>query len=569
MSLVNGALQIGRNALLAYQSALQVVGNNISNVATDGYTRQSAVLTALSGGLVSGGYQPGSGVALSGLQRNVDESLEDRYRVAIGDQASAEVSEDILGRIETSMNELTDSDLSTLLQNFFNAFSDLQNDPTQATARTVVVTSAQSLATELARQRDEVLSLRDEINTELETTVDQANELSSEIADLNAQIAALECSGTGTANPLRDQRDGLLRELSELVEVEVREQPNGSINVYVGNEPLIQSGTNRGLTATLDTVNEQQKITVRFADSNSPITVRGGKIGGLVEARDELLVDYVGQLDSLAAGLISEVNKVHSQGQGLDGWEDVTGAFDVRDADATLNSAQAGLNLKPTNGSFTLTVNDQKTGTSTDYVITVDLDGSGTDDSLNSLVAQINSKVGDARAEATGDNRLRFVADDGFDVTFSEDSSNVLAALGVNVFFTGSNAANLAVNSQIVSNTNLLAASTTGAAGDGTNAGNLAALGSEPVAGLGNLSVTEFYNNIVTDVATKGSAASARSEATTSISSALASEREQVSGVSLDEETISMLALERAFQGASRYASTVDEMLQQLLALVG
>lgn len=569
MGLVTGALQIGRNALLAYQSALQVVGNNVSNMATEGYTRQTPVLTPASGVVVPEGFQPGGGVALTGLRRNIDESLEDRYRISLGDQASATVAQDVLGRIESALNELSENDLSTLMQDFFNAFSALQNKPTEIASRSVVITAADSFARELNRQRNEVLSMRDQLNNELRTITERANEIATDIAELNSQITALESTGRGASNSLRDQRDGLLRELGELIQIQVREQPGGAINVYIGNEPLVQAGMSRGLKAELEVIDDKPTVTVRYADNNGPIDLRGGRITGLIEGRDELLDGHIDRLDGLAATMIAEVNKLHAQGQGLEGFTDVTGVYDVKDADAVLTSVQAGLELKPKNGSFIVTVTDQATGLSSEHVITVDLDGSGADETLNSLVAQINGKVGNARAVATGDNRLRFVADTGFEIAFSQDSSNVLAALGVNTFFQGRDAQDMTVNATVRGNLNFVAAATQNAPGDGTNAARLAALGSEPVTALNGRTMSDYYNSIVTDVAVRGSAARSAVESTAAISSALLSQRESISGVNLDEETVSLLKLERAFEGAARYTTTVNSMIQQLLGLVG
>lgn len=568
MGLVTGALQIGRSALLAYQSALQVVGNNISNVGTDGYTRQSAVLTPITGLGVPEGFTPGGGVALSGLRRNVDEAVENRLRIATGDQAGAMVRQQVIGRIESAMNELSDSDISTLLQEFFNSFSDLQNQPTDFAGRGMILTMGESLALEIQRQRIEVLALRDQLNGELEISTQRANEIASDIAELNVRISEMESTGRGASGALRDQRDRLLRELGELVQIQVREQPGGAINVYLGNEPLVQAGLNRGLTATLETFGEQPRIVVRYADNNAPVSLQGGKLSGLVQARDVLLVDQVNHLDGLARVLIQEVNKVHAQGQGLEGFVDVTGAFDVRDPNAVLNSNHAGLAYKPQNGSFVITVKDKTTGLSREHVINVDLDGIGADDSLHSLVAKINTALTGARAEVTGDNRLRFVSAEGFEIRFSQDSSNVLACLGVNVFFTGTNAESMAVSQVLAANPNLLAASASGAPGDGTIAGRIAALGSESVAALNGRSISDYYNAIVTDVAVKGSAASASVQAAGAITSALSAQREAISGVSLDEETINLLRLERAFEGAARYTSTVNRLIEEMLSIV-
>src|SRR4029453_4875740 len=101
MGLTTGALQIGKNALLAYQSALQVVGNNISNAGSPNYTRQTPVLTPILGAPTPEGTLPGGGVTLSSLQRNVDASLEDRVRLAIGDQADSLAQQQTIGRIES------------------------------------------------------------------------------------------------------------------------------------------------------------------------------------------------------------------------------------------------------------------------------------------------------------------------------------------------------------------------------------------------------------------------------------------------------------------------------------
>lgn len=568
MGLVTGALQIGRSALMAYQSALQVVGNNISNVGTEGYTRQTGVLTPIVGLNLPEGFTPGGGVALTGLRRNVDEAIENRYRIATGDEAGALVRQSVIGRIESAMNELSDSDISTLLQQFFNAFSDLQNQPTHDAARGMIVTMGNSLAQEIQRQRVEVLSVRDQLNSELEIATDRVDEIAADIAELNVRIAEMESTGGGAANALRDQRDRLLRELGQLVQIQIREQPGGAINVYVGNEPLIQAGHSRGLTSTLETFGEIPQVVVRFADNNSPITIQGGQMGGLLDSRDEVVAEQLDHLDGLARVLINEVNKLHAQGQGLEGFTDTTGLFDVRDADAALNSLQANLALKPQNGSFVVSVTDTATGLSREHLITVDLDGIGPDDSLNSLVAKINASLSGGRAEVTGDHRLRFVAEQGYEITFSQDSSNVLAALGVNVFFAGSGAGDLAVNAALAENPNLLAAASNRTPGDGSNAARIATLGHEPVAALNGRSINEFYNAIVADVAVKGSAAAASVNAANAITSALAAQRENISGVSLDEETINLLRLERAFEGAARYTTTVNRLIEEMLAIV-
>jgi flagellar hook-associated protein 1 FlgK len=567
---MTGALQIGRSALLAYQSALQVVGNNIANVGSASYTRQSPLLAPANGVRLPEGFTPGGGVALASLKRNVDASLENRIRYAVGDQGDALVQQQVLGRIEAVLNELTDGDLSTLLQEFFNSFEGLQNEPHDGGARGVVLTAGAALAREIQRQRADSLALRDELNRQIESAAGEADRIARDIARINSQIVEVESTGYGGANSLRDQRDELLRQLANFAQIEVREQPNGSINVYVGNEPLIQDGFYRGLTTETELTNGQPRTVVRFSDNNGLVALGGGQIGGMMASRDQHVMGHVDELNALAAALIREVNKVHARGRGLVGFTDVTGDYDVLDPDAALNSAAAGLGFAPQNGSFTIAVRNQTSGLSNSAVITVDLDGIGADDTLATLVAQLNAKVGNVTAEVTPDNRLRLRAADGFEIAFSEDSSNALAALGINTFFNGSDAQDITISTLLEANPDLIAAGAgTGAAGDGANAAALAALAETSLGTLGGRSLTEYYNTIASNIAVKGSAATAGVQAADLIWGSLTAQRESISGVSLDEETISLLRLERAFQGAARYSSTVDRLIQETLQLVG
>jgi flagellar hook-associated protein 1 len=570
MGLINGALEIGKNALLAYQSALQVTGNNVTNAGSDTYTRQTPVLRPTTGVLLPEGFQPGGGVALQALKRNVDESVQNRLRIALGDSSRSQAEQQALGQIESVMNELSDYDLSTLMQQFFNTFSSLQNDPANLGSRDVALTAGSTLAAEIQRQRGEVLGLRDELNKELDSGAQDASELVEKIRDLNVQITEVEGTSQGGANSLRDQRDQYLSQLSELMGIQVREQSNGSLNVYVGNELLIQGGISRGITSTLDNKDGNPRVVVRFADDNGPVPLTSGKLAGLVTARDRDVLGQIDRLNGLASNLINEVNKVHASGQGLEdgGWySDVLGTYAVLDPAATLNSAQAGLSLSPQNGSFLMTVTDS-TGVATTTTVTVDLDGIGADDSLNDLAARINATVANVTATVTADNRLQLTAADGDTLTFADDTANVLAALGINTFFSGKDAQDIEVNPLLVDNPARLAVAKDSTPGDGSNAAQIAALGSEPVSAIGGQSLLEFYNSIANEVAVNGAAAKASVDARNAIVMTLTSQRESISGVSLDEETVSLLKLERSFQGAARYTSTVDQMIQELLSLM-
>ncbi len=242
MGLINTALNIGQSAITSYQSALSVVGNNIANAANSDYTRQRAVLQPVIGAPLPGGIQPGGGVALTSLERIINEALEGRLRLALGDAESARIQSNTLTQIETSFNELTDNDLSTMMSRLFNSFQDVQNNPTDVGLRSVAIGNAVALADALRIRQQGLNGLSDELNTQIVASVQQADELARQIADLNIQVVEAEAGGQ-IAGALRDTRDALLRELAEIVEITVRTQDSGTVSVFVGNETLVQFGT--------------------------------------------------------------------------------------------------------------------------------------------------------------------------------------------------------------------------------------------------------------------------------------------------------------------------------------
>lgn len=565
----------GRNALLAYQGALQVVGNNVSNSGNPDHTRQTADLTSVAGGLVGNGLRPGAGVSLTAIRRNVDEALENRLRTANGEVEYNAATRAALAEIEVFFDDQSGAGISGKLVDFFNALSDVQNAPQDLAIRQVVIGTADALATSLRSARDSLGEIGRRLNDQIKQRVEDANDIAGRIAELNSQIVTAEAGNTSQSGPLRDRRDALLRELSHLLEIQTAEQPDGSVIVYAGSEPLIQFGFSRGLS-TEDVANGQSvRTSVIFADSNTTLVNPGGAIGGLIRARDDQALGRIAAIDQLAEGIIAEVNAVHADGQGLTSLRSVTSVNHIADPDAALNSLDAALRITPDNGSFFISVADDATGSTVAHRIEVDLDGEGTDTTLNDIINQINTDVDGVTATLTADNRLNLDADTGFSFTFGhdgdqfrEDTSGLLAALGVNTFFEGSGAADIRVRQELVADPGLLAAASLNRVGDGLNAGRMGGLIDMPSDALGQASILQFYNSVANGVAADGAAARNSLESAEAVASALEQKRQSISGVSLDEEAIELLKFERAFQGAARYVSVVDNLMQEMLTLL-
>lgn len=573
MGLLNSALQIGRSAILSYGGALQAVGNNISGAGNPDHTRLTPELASMQGPSLGRGLQPGAGVVLTDIQRNIDEALEQRLRLAIGAEQATFVRQGGAAELEALFNDLSGAGVGTRLTEFFHGFDEVQNTPEDTATRDLTISSGRLLGESLQRLRSNIASLGEDIDRQITGIVVRADEIAREIARLNSQITSAETSQRGQATALRDQRDALLRELSEYFDVDVREQPDGSFNVYVGSETLVQADRSRGLITVTNSDGEFTRTSVRFADTNQQIVPQTGRIAGLIASRDNIINGRLAVLDELAAALISEVNRIHADGQGLVAFRSVVGTYDLLETDVALSASESGLSSEVSNGSFYITVTDDATGTPVAHRIDVDAGDGGT--TLESFVEQINTNVDGVTASITGDNRLAMVADDGFAFSFGHDgqepradTSGVLAALGINTFFTGTNAADIGVNEALEDDPFLLAAASVFLPGDGTNAGRIAGLDTGISSQLNGVSISNFYQSVANAIAVEGSSSLADADSAATVLSSLKAQRESISGVNLDEEAVALLKFQRAFQGAARFVSVVDDLMSELIALI-
>lgn len=566
---LTSALGVGRTALAAYQAALQVAGQNIANVSTPGYTRTTADLSAIPGpGLRAG--QLGNGVQITAIRRNISEALQTRLRKATSDLGSSSAEKSTMSRLESVLDPLGTSNLGSLLSEFFSAVSDLQNTPENTATRGIVINTGTTLVERIRDIRGDLIAIRTDLNTEIENAVSRADELATAIASLNQQVTLAEAGSSGPASSLRDRRDQLLSELSQLFNTTVREQPTGAVNVYIGNEALVQFGTSFGIKTEmeLDGATGLYSAVPRFKHNNGPVDASSGLVEGLTTSRDVHNQGQFSRLDSLAAGLINEINKVHSGGKGLVGIDTLTGLNAVFDSTIALNTADNGLAFLPQTGSFFIDMKDSGSGTSVRTQINIDLDGIGSDTTLDSLAADINANVPNMTATVLASGRLQLTAANGYSFTFADDTSGALAALGINTFFSGKDSLDIGINSMITGNGALLAAGTSGLPGDGSNATAMVGVQNLAVASLGGVSLNDYYTATMASLAVSASAVNSADEAANVIFDSLTAQRESISGVNLDEEAVALMSFQRAYEGVARYMNVVDEMMQTLLSLV-
>ena len=565
MSLI-GALNIGQKALAVQQAAIQVTGNNIANAGNADYTRQSLGTSPSKDQQMGPGLFIGTGIDLSGITRQVDDALQGRLRGAISDDKSADTVQQWLSRVESTFNELTDDDLSTQMSTFFKGWSNLANTPQDNGLRQVVIQNGASLAGNFNDLSTQLNNLRMDVNSRIDGLASDANGLAQQIANLNGQIVQAEGGTGGMANGLRDTREAAINKLSELMDIKTVPQANGTLNVYVGSEPLVMNADNRGISTKQEVINGAQVSSLIFKRDGGSLTITSGQLGGLQSVRQQI-GDVINQTDSLAHNLIFELNKLHGSGQGLSGYTSVTGTNTVDDPTLALNDPKAGLDFTPTNGSFVIHVKDKTTGLESSTLVQVDLDGlNGNDTTLNSLATSLSGVTG-VQASVSGGKLTIGTTGTNLEVSFSQDSSGALAALGINNFFTGTDASDIGVNASLAAQPSLLAASKNGEPADNQTALAISQLESASLTGLSGQSLKDAYQSTVTQVGVASANAKTNATAATSVRQTLDAQRETLSGVSLDEEAINLMRQQRAFQGAARLVSAVDELMKTLLAM--
>ncbi len=565
MSLIS-SIQLANNTLRAQQIGLQVVGQNISNANTPGYIRQEVIYSPGSTQRV-GDLLFGTGVDVVGITQKIDKFLEERLRNAVADRANSESTEQVWFQLEGLIGELSDTDLSTSLNDFIGSINEVLNQPESVAVRNLAVLQGQALSAKINRLSNRSTDLRLDLNNRIEGSVVDINRLIKEVRDLNLRITEVEGGNTSASDAvgLRDQRGLALSNLSELISIRVLEQPSGAVNVYSGGDFLVFEGSIRPVESTLGTDRGITVAQLSISETGTPLDLSSGKIGGFLAGRDEIVGAFQDQLAEFTSTFISEFNRVYSSGQGLSGYQSLTSEFAVDDPSAALDLT--GLPFSPENGSFQVQVFNRQTGLTETSDVFVDLDGLDADTSLDDLVAVLDAVDG-ISASVTATNRLQIASDTpDQDFAFNNDTSGVLAALGLNTFFKGTGPGDIGVSDVLAADPGKFAASGAGIGPDTTNALDLAGFLDRPLSSANGQTLTVLYDRLSGDVTQNTSVARAVADGFRVFEQTLQGDQLSISGVSIDEEVVRMIGFQRIFQAAARYISELSDLLDILVSL--
>ncbi|OQZ04920.1 MAG: flagellar hook-associated protein FlgK [Candidatus Brocadia sp. UTAMX1] len=649
-------LQIGLSGLLAAQRAMLVTAHNISNANTKGYTRQSTIMAARPPFVTNAGTI-GQGVDIVRIIRHKDDYINSRLRDISSSLGSASVKSQNLRELETVFNETSEASLNNALASFFKGINDLTQNPEDMSARATLLEKTNTLTDTFHRIDDELNQMGIFVKQSIESKISDVNEIAENIAGLNKEISAIHVRGI-ESNDLLDAREALLQDLSKLVNITVTSENNGMVNVSTPSGTLVSGTSSISFTVEQDPSGEIE--IVNSGNKNSKYVFYTGEIKGLQDFYNVTVARYKEKLDTFASSLIAEVNKIHSEGVGLSGgFTSLMSTNAVSDVNAKLNVA--GLKIAPSDGGIFLKVINKSTGEVTKKVIRVNVStdsladlqtaidgianisasivdnrlriladtgyqfnfsydlnpipgkmgtstasvsgiysgqandvytftalGSGTIGSTAGLQIVVKNNIGDVVATLdVGDNYTpgdiipvgngvslalssgTVTADDTFslDVVSDSDKTNLLAALGINTFFNGTGSSDILVSSDIAGDVSRIAAST-GEVGNITNALRLVALQYKTTA-VDNTTFTDYLHRIASSLGEEASNAFKAEDSFTDLETNLKNRRDEISGVSTDEELINLVRFQQAYQASAKYISIVDGLIDKLLISIG
>ena len=319
----SGLLGIGSSGLLAFQRSLDTIGHNIANVGTEGYSRQSVDLASRLPQAHGFGFI-GQGVETVAVERAYDEFVDGSLRSSLSADAEFEIFHTLATRLD---NALADSDvgMSASMQRFFDSIQDVADSPTSPAARQVMFSSAEQMAGQFNVIAEWMEDTRNQINNEIRNSVTELNTLSKNIAELNHTIVLEQGrSGGNPPNDLLDQRDLLIRQMSELVSVATVRQDDGSLNVMTGTGQVLVRGNTASTLQVFNETSDVSQLSVALQGGGGvliPITdqLSGGKIGGVLGFRDRMLDPAINDLGLTATGMAVYTNLQHRSGMDLEG----------------------------------------------------------------------------------------------------------------------------------------------------------------------------------------------------------------------------------------------------------
>ena len=562
MSSLNSSLHMGQHALSINQRAMQTVGHNIANQETEGFSRQQVH----SGTAAPDPTGVGGGAKAQPTSRVYDKFVQHKILQENPRSGMFKSRGEFLQKIEIIFSETEGNGLHQALNEFWNSWSQLSNQPESESARIQVRERSDVLARRFRGMHSQLDGLRNEINGRLVATINKVNELGQKVAELNRQIISYE-SGQRNANDMRDARNQAIEELSELVDVNSFENPNGRVTVIIGRDWTLVEGNNRYQLEGKMKGGELGMLRidgVSINDNRRDLTriFREGEMSEMLRMRDDTIVGYQHNLDEIAFNLAGQVNKIHATGTGINS------ATDMMKSTFGLNSTALSQPLPfLKDGIFQLHLVDPHN----EILETYEIEIQAGIDTLPDIVQRLNQTISDpgllqASIEADGSMLLQSASD--YKFIFGEDQSSITQVLGLNSFFdTLKGAEDIQLSEHIRENTNNISTGKDLIPGDNRVALEIAKLQTRPTMRDETMTFDEYYNGVLTGMGLKIQRNKTEQAQQESMVRQFKEIRSSISSVNMDEELTDMMQYQKAYEASARFINTVDRMMETVIKM--
>ncbi|WP_025270394.1 flagellar hook-associated protein FlgK [Hippea sp. KM1] len=579
MPTIFDALNIGVSGIFVNKAAINTTGNNVANVNTPGYSRERVdILPSMPMLSYAGVF--GTGAEISQIISTRDELIDKRVRTANQEMSYYNKLNSSLDEIQSVFNEENGVGLKGAMEQFFNAWHALSLNPDLETARQQVIEKGLTLSKAIKDANASLHQIGTNLDNQVSSTITEINSLSKRIAQLNYEIKKAELGDKDHANTLRDERSVLLEKLSSIADVTILEgaydeNSKPEMTILLGGMPIVSGKDYNELTA--EKLNGSEYYRVYFVEpsgSKVDITsrIKNGSLGATLNLRDTIIPEYKEKLDNIAKTLIQEVNKVHSSGAGLTPYSQVEGIYQAN-PNATLSLTSAtGLDIAVKTGSFKVKIIDENGNDVGTFTVPVNSDDhliaeDASDE--HSLINRFNNILqGYAQMSVSGAGNVQITALNGYKFAFTYDSSNFLAAVGINTFFTGHDSGDIDINRTLRNDPSKIAAGKTLNPGDSSNAEAIAQIQLNKVMVNNTQTIDEYYNAFLGTIGSTKQRFDEVYKAKQAVYQQLKTTQQSLEGVSLDEEAANLIKFQRAYQANAKFISVVDEMTQTLINMV-
>ncbi|MBS0879108.1 flagellar hook-associated protein FlgK [Pantoea sp. JGM49] len=545
-SIINSAM----SGLSAAQAALSTTSNNISNYTVAGYSRQTTILSQANSTLQGNSYY-GNGVTLSGVQREYDEFVTAQLRGSNANYSAVNTQYSQISNIDDLLSTSTTS-LSTSIQSFFTNVQNVVSNANDPSARQSMLSYAQGLVNQFQTTAQYLNNMQTSVNTDIASNVDQINTYTSQIADLNTQIAKLTTGNGAAPNDLLDQRDQLVNNLNNIVGVNVSQQ-EGSYIVSMGSVTLVNGKNSTNLVAMPSSA-DNSRITVGYVDKQAgnveipEKTLTTGSLGGLLAFRTQDLDTVQNQLGQLAAAFTTSFNAVQTAGYDSNG-DLGTKFFNIGSPNVVSNSKNTST------ATVTAEWSDTSALKASNYSMSYDSASS------TWSVTRLSDNVKFSVTPDATDGTLSF---DGLKLTVTgtpDNKDSFLVKPVQNVISSMSVA--ITDESQIAA-----ASSATSGESDNTNAQKMLDLQDAKLVN-GNATIAQAYASIVSTVGNKTSTLETASTTQKNVVDQLTDRQQSVSGVNLDEEYANLTKYQQFYMANAQVLQTASTIFNALMDIRG